>query len=86
MHFFGADFYLDDRLDQFEKTVYTTSTDGRVVESVKLPECGVLIVPESDFEQLAARHRDYRFSLVHTTKRGSSEVKTPVCFYRFKKY
>lgn len=85
MHFFGADFYLGDRLDQFEKTVYTTSTDGRVVESVRLPERGVLIVPESDFEELAARHRDYRFCLVHTTGRGSSEVKTPVCFYRFKR-
>ena len=85
MHFFGADFYLGDRLDQFEKTVYTTSRDGRVEQTVRLPERGVLIVPESDFEGLASRHRDYTFRLVHTTARNASEVKTPVCFYRFQR-
>ena len=85
MHFFGADFYLGDRLDQFEKTIYTTLPDGSVSKQTRLPDHGVLITTVSDFPALASRHADYKFTLVKTTDRKASELKSPVGFYRFEK-
>lgn len=83
LHFFGADFYLGDKMDQFEKPVYEERPDGSIEEKTVLPEKGVLIVPTADFEELAKRHPEYRFQHVMTTKERVSEVKETVDFYRF---
>lgn len=83
LHFFGADFYLGDKMDQFEKPVYEERPDGSIEEKTVLPEKGVLIVPTADFEELAKRHPEYRFQHVMTTKERVSEVKGNVDFYRF---
>ena len=83
LHFFGADFYLGDKMDQFEKPVYEERPDGSIEEKTVLPEKGVLIVPTADFEELAKRHPEYRFQHVMTTKERVSEVKGTVDFYRF---
>ena len=83
LHFFGADFYLGDKMDQFEKPVYEERADGSIEEKTVLPEKGVLIVPTADFEELAKRHPEYRFQHVMTTKERVSEVKGTVDFYRF---
>lgn len=82
-HFFGADFYLGDTMDQFEKPVYEERADGSIVKKTVLPEKGVLIIPTTDFEELSKRHPEYRFQLVKTTKERVSEVKGTVDFYRF---
>lgn len=71
MHFFGADYYLDDSIDQFEKS--------------QTPERGVLIVPSADFETLAKRHTDYKFTHVYTSEGTVSEIKGTTSFYRFEK-
>ena len=68
MHFFGADFYLDDSLKQFE---------------AENPSHGALVVPVADFAALAKRHPDYRFTLVRTLPPKASEVKSEVALYRF---
>lgn len=83
LHFFGADFYLGDKMDQFEKPVYEERPDGSIEEKTVLPEKGVLIIPTTDFEELAKRHPEYRFQHVMTTKERVSEVKGTVDFYRF---
>lgn len=83
LHFFGADFYLGDKMDQFEKPVYEERPDGSIEEKTVLPEKGVLIVPTADFEELAKHHPEYRFQHVMTTKERVSEVKGTVDFYRF---
>lgn len=83
-HFFGADFYLDDSLKQFETPRHTT-VDGRTVTSVVTPSYGVLVIPEPDFAELARRHPDYQFTHVETLDRHYSEVKSNVGFYRFRK-
>lgn len=83
LHFFGADFYLGDKMDQFEKPVYEERPDGSIEEKTVLPEKGVLIVPTADFEELAKRHPEYRFQHVMTIKERVSEVKGTVDFYRF---
>ncbi len=85
MHFFGANFYLGDRIKEFEQTlkVHDKNTN-QTVEQCRTPIEGVLIVPENDFEKLAARHKDYRFTRVSVLRGRVSEVKGDVGFYRFK--
>ena len=85
MHFFGADFYLDDNLVQFELPVRVTATDGTTVKTIKTPERGVLVVPEGDFASLAERHPEYRFTLVHTSTRYVAEMRQHISFYRFER-
>lgn len=82
MHFFGADFYLGDRLDQFEKVVRYTE-NGKTRKEVKTPERGVLVIPAGDFATLQKRHPEYRFTLVRTSDRRISEMKDNVSVYRF---
>ena len=82
MHFFGADFYLGDTLDQFEKPVRTT-VNGKTVVEKKTPSKGVLVVPEQQFKALADRHPDYNFAHVATLKGRVSELKDNISFYRF---
>ena len=82
MHFFGADFYLGDTMDQFEKPVRTT-VNGKTVVEKKTPSKGVLVVSEQQFKALADRHTDYNFAHVATLKGRVSELKDNISFYRF---
>lgn len=82
MHFFGADFYLGDTMDQFEKPVRTT-VNGKTVVEKKTPSKGVLVVSEKQFKALADRHSDYNFAHVATLKGRVSELKDNISFYRF---
>ena len=82
MHFFGADFYLGDKLDQFEKPV-RTMVNNKVVVEKKTPTKGVLVVSEDDFKVLAGRHPEYNFVHVSTSKGRISELKENISFYRF---
>lgn len=84
MHFFGADFYLDDSMAQFETP--SVKPDGRKDATRNItPKHGVLIVPEGDFYALAKRHTDYTFVLAGTADRGEAEIKDRICFYRFER-
>ena len=82
MHFFGADFYLGDKLYQFEKPV-RTMVNNKVVVEKKTPTKGVLVVSEDDFKVLAERHPEYNFVHVSTSKGRISELKENISFYRF---
>lgn len=78
MHFFGADFYLGDKIGQFEKPRYSVSASH-----VK-PENGILIIPDGDAAEFISRYeKQYRFVLVLRSLGRTSEVKDRVCFYRF---
>lgn len=78
MHFFGANFYLGDRIGQFEKPYYSKHAGAWTP-----PEKGILIIPDGDAEAFIKRHSDYKFVLVlHSTAR-TSEVKDLVSYYRF---
>lgn len=83
MHFFGADFYLGDALDQFEKPVYSTGADGSLQRHTVLPDRGVLVVSKADFDRMAARHPDYTFRLQRMLKGNVAEVKGDIGIYRF---
>lgn len=83
-HFFGADFYLNDSLKQFD-TQRRVAVGGKTVTRVVTPKYGVLVIPESDFADFAKRHRDYQFTHVKTLDRHYSEVRNDVGFYRFRK-
>ena len=82
MHFFGADYYLDDELAQFETPVRSV-VEGKTVVEKKTPTTGVLVVPEGDFESLAKRYPQYSFTLLRTMPRGAAELRDNICFYRF---
>lgn len=82
MHFFGANFYLGNRIGLFEPSGNTPSARQSVAQS---PAKGVLMVPKADFADLARRHPDYSFTLVCTAPKGTSEVHGEVEFYRFTK-
>ena len=84
MHFFGADFYLDDSLKQFESERHTV-VGGRTVTSVVTPSHGVLVIPEEDYANFARRHADYTFIHVYTSDRHIAEMKSNVSFYRFRR-
>lgn len=84
MHFFGADFYLGDRIGQFENTSNAAlEAPAGAAPAAPAPQKGILIVPEGDFAELALRHPDYEFELVFTSEGRISEVKSPISFYRF---
>ncbi len=87
MHFFGANFYLGDRIKEFEPAPagQNGGADGNA-PACRTPLKGVLIVPENDFEKLAARHKDYRFTRVAVLHGRVSEVKGDIGFYRFTRY
>ena len=82
MHFFGADFYLNDTIAQFETPV-NAMYKNKMKREIHTPQRGVLVVPEGDFEGLAKRHPDYTFTLVHTSTRNVAEMKQHISFYRF---
>ena len=70
MHFFSLNFYLGDKIQQFDKV---------------LPQDGVLMIPESDVPDFKEKFgRDYTFQKVWEVKR-LVEWHHPVGFYRFVK-
>lgn len=78
MHFFGANFYLGNSIDLFEKEL---TEDGRT--TTKTPDSGVLIVSVGDSREVIERHADYRFTLVRTLEGRPSELKDAIRLYRF---
>ena len=84
MHFFGADFYLNDNMAQFETPV-NTMYKNKMKREIHTPQRGVLVVPEGDFEGLAKRHTDYKFTLVRTSTRNVAEMKQHISFYHFER-
>lgn len=83
MHFFGANYYLGNTINEFEGG--RSIVDGRIVNVSTTPDRGVLIIPDYDFAEFASRHTDYRFTHVYTTPRQMSEVRSNVSFYRFER-
>ncbi len=68
LHFFSLNFYLGDKIQQFEKT---------------LPSDGVLMIPESDMPAFQEKYgKDYQFEKVWEVKK-TVEWHSPVGFYRF---
>lgn len=78
MHFFGANFYLGDRIGQFERPRYS------IANSHTTPDNGLLLIPEGDVDEFIARYdKRYKFVLVLRSLGRTSEMKDRVCFYRF---
>ena len=70
MHFFSLNFYLGDKIQQFDKV---------------LPQDGVLMIPEGDMPDFKEKFgKDYTFQKVWEVKR-LVESRHPVGFYRFVK-
>lgn len=68
LHFFGANFYLGDRIGDFESA---------------RPESGVLIIADRDREAFFARHADYTFVGDGNTGTLANEMKQTLYFYKF---
>ena len=70
LHFFSLNFYLGDKIQQFDKV---------------LPQDGVLMIPEEDMPNFKEKFgKDYTFQKVWEVKR-LVECRHPVGFYRFVK-
>ena len=70
LHFFSLNFYLGDKIQQFDKV---------------LPQDGVLMIPEEDMPDFKEKFgKDYTFQKVWEVKR-LVECRHPVGFYRFVK-
>lgn len=70
LHFFSLNFYLGDRIQQFDKV---------------MPQDGVLMIPEEDMENFLRKYgQDYSFQKVWEVKKAV-ESHGPVGFYRFVK-
>lgn len=78
MHFFGANFYLGDKIGQFEQPYYSASGGAW-----RTPDKGILVIPDSDSEEFVKRHPDYKFIRVLRSTGRPSEVKDRISFYRF---
>lgn len=70
MRFFGTDYYLNDRLNQFE---------------VDRPAKGVLMIAARDTAAFFPRHNDYAFTVTVSTAKPATELKDRIYFYRFNK-
>lgn len=82
MHFFGANFYLGDRIGEFDPAAAASSqTAGR--GHAAMPKHGILIVPKQDRAAIMSRHPGYVFVGAGHLGQGASEVKDEVFFYRF---
>lgn len=68
MHFFGTNFYLGDRIRQFEKSS---------------PRKGYLMIADRDRNAFFARHWDYEFTEVNRTRHPATELKQVIYFYKF---
>ena len=70
LHFFSLNFYLGDKIQQFDKV---------------LPQDGVLMIPEEDMPDFLEKYgKDYTFQKVWEVKK-LVEWHHPVGFYRFVK-
>ena len=71
LHFFSLNFYLGDKIQQFEKV---------------MPEDGVLMIPEESMEEFQEKYgKDYYFQKVWELQKTVEWHGSPVGFYRFKK-
>lgn len=68
MHFFGTNFYLGDRIRQFEKSS---------------PRKGYLMIADRDRNAFFARHWDYEFTEVNRIRHPATELKQVIYFYKF---
>ncbi|RRD02591.1 ArnT family glycosyltransferase [Prevotella sp. OH937_COT-195] len=68
MHFFGTNFYLGDRIKQFEKSS---------------PCHGFLMIADGDRTAFFARHTEYKFVEVNRTEHPATELKQIIYFYKF---
>ena len=88
MHFFGANFYLDNSIGLFEQTASAANATANSASDapVTTPSHGLLLIPEFDFQAFALRHPDYHFTLVLSENfRYATELHTPVRVYRFER-
>ena len=70
LHFFSLNFYLGDRIQQFDKV---------------MPQDGVLMIPEEDLPSFKEKYgKGYTFQKVWEVKK-TVEWRKPVSFYQFKK-
>ena len=70
MHFFSLNFYLGDKIQQFDKV---------------MPSDGILMIPEDDMKSFMEKYdKDYIFQKVWEIPRAV-ESHHPVGFYRFVK-
>lgn len=88
MHFFGANFYLDNSILLFEQTgkAANATANDNAPKHITTPDSGILLIPSTDFDAFSLRHPDYRFTLIGTeSSRYATELHTTVSVYRFKK-
>ena len=69
MRFFTVNFYLDNRVLQFES---------------ENPREGYLLIGPHDYESFAKRHTNYEFEEVYRSVKKSCDTKAPVVMYRFR--
>ncbi len=69
MRFFTVNFYLDNRVLQFES---------------ENPSEGYLLIGPHDYESFAKRHTNYEFEEVYRSVKKSCDTKAPVVMYRFR--
>lgn len=81
MHFFGANFYLGDRIDAFYNP--RRAVDGDLQKS--RPEQGILIIPDSDRDEFFSKNKDYQFVSVMNSQGRVSELRDKIYFYKFKR-
>jgi 4-amino-4-deoxy-L-arabinose transferase-like glycosyltransferase len=88
MHFFGANFYLDNTIGLFEHTAAAANATANSATTgpVSTPPRGLLLIPTTDFPAFSRRHPDYRFRLVYTSpNRYATELHTAIGVYRFER-
>lgn len=68
LHFFGANFYLGDRIGDFETSK---------------PDSGILLIADHDRDAFFARYKDYRFTPDGDAGTAFNEMKQTVYFYKF---
>jgi len=68
LHFFCTNFYLGDRIKQFEKS---------------RPDAGYLMIADGDRADFFARHKEYEFKEVSRTEHPATELKQIIYFYEF---
>ncbi len=66
MHFFGANFYLDNSIGLFEQTASAANATANSASDapVTTPSHGLLLIPEFDFQGIRPPPSRYRFTLV----------------------
>ena len=71
LRFFGTNFYLGDRIGQFE---------------VSKPDHGILMIAKGDCEEFMKKHeKTYKFYFASQTNRRMTEMRDTIQFYKFKR-